>query len=250
MYYIYKITNLINGKTYIGQHKYKELDDYYMGSGKHLINAQKKYGIKNFKKEILIFNVAKKEHIDLLEKTFIAFEREKVGVENCYNITDGGGGGSGPMSEEHKMKISKANKGKHRQPCSEETRKRMSEAQKGKKLSEETRKKISESRKGEKNPFYGKKLKATFKGRHHSEETRKRLSEISKGNQYHKGCYHSEEARKKMSAAWDYDKHCTEDFRKKLSETFKTLRWFNNGEICVRAKECPEGFVPGRLRRK
>lgn len=49
MYYIYRIINLINGKTYIGQHKYKELNDYYMGSGKHLIRAQKKYGIKNFK---------------------------------------------------------------------------------------------------------------------------------------------------------------------------------------------------------
>lgn len=194
MYYIYKITNLINGKTYIGQHKYKELNDYYMGSGKHLINAQKKYDIKNFKKEILVFNVAKKEHIDLLEKTFIASEREKVGVENCYNITDGGGGGSG--------------KGRHH-----------------------------------------KHHKASFKGRHHSEETKKRLSEASKGNQNHKGFHHSEDARKKMSAAWDYDKHFTEERRKKQSETFKLLRWFNNGERSIRAKECPEGFVPGRLKK-
>lgn len=36
---------------------------------------------------------------------------------------------------------------------------------------------------------------------------------------------------------------------KKLSEKAKKgLRWFNNGEKCVRAKECPPGFVPGRIK--
>ena len=93
MYCIYRITNLINGKTYIGQHKYKKLDDNYMGGGNLLKADQEKYGIENFKKEILIFNISKKEHIDLLEKTFIASERNKVGTENCYNIREGGGSG-------------------------------------------------------------------------------------------------------------------------------------------------------------
>ena len=49
MYYIYRITNLINGKTYIGQHKYEELNEYYKGSGKHLKRAQQKYGIENWR---------------------------------------------------------------------------------------------------------------------------------------------------------------------------------------------------------
>lgn len=45
MYYIYRITNNINGKTYIGQHKYKKLNDYYMGSGKHwkLVDGKRVY---------------------------------------------------------------------------------------------------------------------------------------------------------------------------------------------------------------
>lgn len=128
MYCIYRITNLINGKTYIGQHKYKELNDYYIGSGTALREAQKKYGIENFKKEILVFNISKKEYADLLEKTFIASEREKVGAKNCYNIAAGGGGNTSPCSEEQKRKMSEAHKGKHH---SEETKRKMSEARKG-----------------------------------------------------------------------------------------------------------------------
>lgn len=100
---------MVNGKTYIGQHKYKELNDGYMGSGILIKDAQTKYGIENFKKDILVFNVAKKEHIDLLEKTFIASERNKVGKENCYNIANGG---AEPLSEETKKKMSEAARNK------------------------------------------------------------------------------------------------------------------------------------------
>lgn len=91
MHCIYKITNKVNGKTYIGQHKYTNLNDSYMGSGKLLRFAQKKYGIENFKKEILVYNVSK-EHIDLLEKQFIAFYKSQGKAE--YNIAKGGGGGA------------------------------------------------------------------------------------------------------------------------------------------------------------
>ena len=91
---------------------------------------------------------------------------------------------------------------------SEETRNKMSEANKGKKLSEETKKKMSLSKKGKK----------------HSEETKKKMSESGKG--------------KKMS----------EESKKKMSEAKKGMHWFNNGEKCVRARECPPGFVPGRIK--
>lgn len=48
MYCIYRITNCINGKTYIGQHKYKETPyDDYMGSGVHLKRAYIKVNIGN-----------------------------------------------------------------------------------------------------------------------------------------------------------------------------------------------------------
>lgn len=147
MYYIYRITNKINGKTYIGQHKYKDLNDNYMGSGTLLAKAKKKYGKENFEKEILYSRIQLKETADSVEIFAIAKERANGKAE--YNIEDGGQRGSaGPMSDDHKSKISEALKGRKRQPYSEEWKKHMSEAQKGKHHSEEHKRKIAEASKG------------------------------------------------------------------------------------------------------
>lgn len=86
-YTVYKVTNNINNKYYIGLHKTEDPYDSYLGSG-HLITAAiKKYGIKNFSKEILfIFNT--------LEEAALK-EAELVNPNNSlsYNLKSGGLGG-------------------------------------------------------------------------------------------------------------------------------------------------------------
>lgn len=146
-YYIYKITNKINGKIYIGQHKVpliKENFRRYMGKGIAIQKAIKKYGKENFDKEIL-------EYIDDDEKHELVSEREKFWIKefNCmspngYNISPGGEGGctseiakkivetrrhngSLAWTDEHKLKMSKTMKGKpkselHKQHLSEHHR--------------------------------------------------------------------------------------------------------------------------------
>ena len=150
MYCIYRITNKINGKTYIGQHKYKKLNDKYMGSGVLITKAKNKYGIENFKKEILEFDIPDVDLANDWEQMYILFERAKGKAE--YNIANGGYG-KGAVSEETKRKLSETHKGKH---WSEEMKQRLSEAHKGKKHSEEWSKKISEAHKGKPGPNKGK----------------------------------------------------------------------------------------------
>ena len=88
MYYtIYKTTNLINNKIYIGQHITDNLDDGYLGSGTNLHKAIKKYGKENFKKEILhIFDNF--DDMDNKEKELVT--KEFVLREDTYNLIQGG----------------------------------------------------------------------------------------------------------------------------------------------------------------
>lgn len=91
MYYtIYKITNILTNKIYIGKHQTNNLDDEYMGSGKYLKCAIKKYGIEHFSKEILhIFD--NEEEMNAKEAELVT--KDFVLEDTNYNICVGGQGG-------------------------------------------------------------------------------------------------------------------------------------------------------------
>lgn len=198
---IYKITNQINEKFYVG----KEVRNRpsYLGSGTIIRNAVKKYGEENFKKEYLE-KCADKEQLK---------EREIYWINKLkppYNLTKGGDGGIGGPNFKGK---------KH----SKESRKKMSRKISAYWGSPEGRKRKSKQVSGENNPMYGKK---------HSEKTRQRIREKALGNKNRLGIRHTEEAKQKMSKKAlirlkdkqnhpCYGKPKSKETKRKISETKK-----------------------------
>lgn len=183
-HYVYEITNLVNGKKYIGKRSCKcpIEDDKYMGSGKLLKLAIGKYGIENFEKRIV--TICRTEEYAYEQEHILISVYDAYNNENYYNLNTGGKGGMTGvrLSEETKKKISEANKNQipwiKGKTHSDKVRQILSNAHKGKVVMQETRDKLSKCRKG----------KAL------SEETKKKISETKKGCKVH-----SEEWKKKLS---------------------------------------------------
>lgn len=88
-HFIYETTNLINGKIYRGVHQTSNLKDGYLGSGVKFTRALKKYGKKNFTREILFFAFSR-EDADEIEEIFVSKEWLEENSKNIYNIAVGG----------------------------------------------------------------------------------------------------------------------------------------------------------------
>lgn len=166
---IYKITNLINNKVYIGQsinierrwtqEKARQVNTY-------LCHAFNFYGIDNFKFEILEILKNDKNILDDRERFYIK-KYKSNNLHYGYNLTTGGEGCHGfKFTEEQKAEMSRKNSG-------------INSAWYGRKHTAETRKKMSEAAKkidrsnykGAGNPFYNK---------HHTEETKEKLKAAHK----------------------------------------------------------------------
>ena len=89
-YLVYKTTNLVNGKIYIGKHETDNLDDGYLGSGIMIQRAIEKYGKENFKREIL-FECSSREGMNAKEAELV--NEEFLKRDDVYNLKQGGEGG-------------------------------------------------------------------------------------------------------------------------------------------------------------
>lgn len=185
MFYIYKITNLLNGTIYIGQHKYKDLNDSYFGSGSILKKAIQKYGKENFKKDILVFNITTQKLADDIEIDLIKTYRMNY---KMYNISPGGQGAGSSKNTGNPA----WNKGK---TMDEEYRKHCSEGQKryfakhghgvayGRQYTDKTKKKLSEAQKHYYASLTSEEIHnkcATRTGSKASEETKAKMSDSLK----------------------------------------------------------------------
>ena len=137
-------------------------------------------------------------------------------TDSLTNLTPGGDGQIDVVfSEEHRRKLSEAQKGKPREPLPPEARQRVTEANRGKRRSEETRRRMSESRTGKPMPEEVKeKLRQANTGKSLSAEARRKISEANKGREV------SGEERQRIGERYR-GKHLSEEHRHKLSEAHK-----------------------------
>jgi hypothetical protein len=235
---VYKTTNLLNGKFYIGVHSTNNLNDNYFGSGDALLKAIKKYGRKNFKREILeCFNTRE----EAFKKEEVIVTEEFINRDDNYNTKVGGASSVENHTLSTKEKWSLQRKGVKRPrdvieqiiksragyKHSAETKEKIRKSNTGKKRREETIQKLIEY---QNTPGI---TNNRFKlGHIVSDETRKKMSESAKAR---KGKYkHSDETKRKIRETTKLTKNNinhkyvpTEETKKKISESVKKTKQLN-----------------------
>lgn len=214
---IYKITNLLNGKVYVGQsvqlEERKQEHFRCLRKGIHdniyLQSAFNKYGESNFKFEVIEY---------LTDDANLLTQREQYWIDyygghqssTTYNLKEAGI--HGKDSQELKCIKSKAQKGKKMPKLSEEHKRKISQKLTGIKRSEETKKKMSKP-KAPRTKEHANKISKANKGRIPwnkgvpvSEETKKKLSKAAKGQIRRTEEQYKQDAKKLWKPVAQYDK--------------------------------------------
>lgn len=165
-HFIYKTTNLLSGKYYIGMHSTDNLEDGYLGSGKRLRYSINKYGVENHKREILEF-LNSREELKKREKEIVNLN--EIAKEECMNLIVGGEGGFISVEQQRQRSIC-ASKAFFKKLESDENFKLKYKENHSKGL----KKAYSEGVR-EKKYFYN------WNDKTHTEETKKLISEVKKG---------------------------------------------------------------------
>jgi group I intron endonuclease len=211
---IYKTTNLINGKFYIGKDKHS--DPKYIGSGKILKQAIKKYGIDNFVKEIIEECYNEQQW---LEREIYWIDYYNA-INEGYNIALGGNGGDTISKNPNRELIGKRHSEKMKDPLVNKN-KAKGRIIKPKKKDEPN---WINPQKGKPNPLRGRpsNKKGTKNPNH---------SEWMKNNNPFKGKTHSEEHKLKLKIVNSQPK--TEEHKRKISETLKGNKPGNMKQIMI-----------------
>ena len=240
--YIYKFTNLLNNKVYIGKHKYDklELDKKYLTSGILINKSIHKYGIQNFTHELICIC---EDLTELNQKEIFYINYFNSFYPNGYNLTKGGDGISEPTPE-----IIEKNRLAHI----------------GVKQSDETKKKrIKSLKKVIHTKEWCNKISQSNKGQKIFEQTRKASSKRHKNTSWYNDgvnefmlfeCDVTEglvKGRLKNPFPNQTGKPKNREMIKKISNSKKGKLWYNNGniEIMCKPENMPEGFVKGRLKK-
>lgn len=188
---IYKTTNIVNGKIYIGQDS--KNNPKYLGSGLVLQLAIKKYGQPNFIKEILEF-CDSKEQLDIKEKYWIK-TLDSQNPEIGYNIKPGGDGGDTLSHHKNKEAIYKkisATLKSNKRTLTEEQK----QARRDYRHTDEAKQKMSVSRKGKtKSSEHLEKLRLSNIKTYQNQEIRDKISNSNLGKR------RTDEQKKKISNA-------------------------------------------------
>ncbi len=209
-HFIYKTTNLLSGKYYIGMHSTNDLDDGYMGSGKRLRYSINKYGVANHKREVLEF-FEDRQQLAAREREIVNLN--EIAKEECLNLCVGGDGGRGFTSEEQKLN---AKKSKEAQKILRETNKEWTEKY-SLNISQGLKKSYEEGKRE-------KRYVLDWTGLSHSDDTKKKMSNAHLDK-------HNGENNSQYGTCWITKENINKKIKKEELKSYLEIGWLKGRKI-------------------